>query len=167
MMACCDCKIPNILYFLNRKRVRKTEKNMVASINNVAAPAATKKTESEIRPHWIWNQTQRNIIEGLVPNHGNGKRGPSKQANKQINEQATKEIVFHTNPNSPPSVEVLLFVTIPGPKCFGVQVPKTKDFLMNVRYMFFNVYGILWKSHPCIRKTHVRNFPRPGLLEIC
>ena len=92
MMACCDCKIPNILYILKRKRVRKTEKNMVASINNVAAPAATKKTESEIRPHWIWNQTQRNVIEGLVPNHGNGKRGPSKQANKQINEQATKEI---------------------------------------------------------------------------
>ena len=51
MMACCDCKIPDILYILKRKRVRKTEKNMVASINNVAAPAATKKTESEIRPH--------------------------------------------------------------------------------------------------------------------
>ena len=48
MMACCDCKIPNILYLSKWKRVRKVKKNMVASTNNVAAPAATKKTESEI-----------------------------------------------------------------------------------------------------------------------
>ena len=48
MIACCDCKIPNLLYLLNGKRVRETKKNMVASTNNVAAPAATKKTESEI-----------------------------------------------------------------------------------------------------------------------
>ena len=48
MMACCDCKIPNILYLLKRKRVRKTKKNLVASTNNVAAPAATKTMESEI-----------------------------------------------------------------------------------------------------------------------
>ena len=48
MMACCDCKIPNILYLSKWKRVRKVKKNMVASTNNVAAPAATKKAESEI-----------------------------------------------------------------------------------------------------------------------
>ena len=36
MMAWCDCEIPNILYILKRKRVRKTEKNMVALTNNVA-----------------------------------------------------------------------------------------------------------------------------------
>ena len=43
----------------------------------------------------------------------------------------------------PPSVQVLLFVNISGPKCIGVQVSKTNDVLLNVRYMFFNVYWIL------------------------
>ena len=47
-----------------------------------------------------------------------------------------------------------------------MQVSKTNDFLLNVWYIFLGVHWMLWKSHCCRRNTHVRNFPRPNLLEI-
>ncbi len=40
------------------------------------------------------------------------------------------------------SAQVLCFINTPGPKCIGMQVSKTNDFLLNVRYIFFNVYGM-------------------------
>ena len=64
------------------------------------------------------------------------------------------------------SAQVLCFINTPGPKCLGMQISKTNDFLLNVRYIFLDVYGILWKTYFCNRKTHVRNFPRPNWWEI-
>ena len=43
------------------------------------------------------------------------------------------------------SAQVLCFINTPGPKCIGMQISKTNDFLLNVRYIFLDVYGIYEK----------------------
>ena len=41
------------------------------------------------------------------------------------------------------SAKVLCVINTPGPKRLGMQVSKTNAFLLNVRYIFFDVYGML------------------------
>ena len=64
------------------------------------------------------------------------------------------------------SAQVLCFINTPGPKCLGMQISKTNDFVLNVRCIFSDVYVIWWKTYISDRKTHVRNFPRPNWWEI-
>ena len=45
------------------------------------------------------------------------------------------------------SAQVLCFINTPGPKWFGMQIPKTNDFLLNARCIFSDVYLILWKTY--------------------
>ena len=37
------------------------------------------------------------------------------------------------------SAQMLCFINTPGPKCFGMQLSKTNDFLLNVRCIFSDV----------------------------
>ena len=57
------------------------------------------------------------------------------------------------------SVQVLLFIDIPGPKCPRRQVSKTNDFLLNVRYIFFDAYEIFMTTSSLHTENRVRNFP--------
>ena len=73
---------------------------------------------------------------------------------------------FSHNSEFVTSAQMLCFINTPGPKRFGMQISKTNDFLLNVRCIFYDVWGILWKTYISNRKTYVRNFPRPNWWEI-
>ena len=74
-----------------------------------------------------------------------------------------REILFRTTLNllGVPKCYVLL---TQGPKCFGMQISKTNDFLLHVWCIFSVVSGILWKTYVSNKENACSQFPRTELV---